>query len=168
MTIRHSIRTMTAHTFLIIGIGNTLRRDDGAGWVIASKLAESLGSTRLILVQQLAPELAMDLVAPEVAAVCFCDARLGAPVLSLQGVGDEATDPARVSHEISPATLLAYAAMLEPRLLPAWLVTIGGQDFDHGEGLSQPVQEGLARLPELANELAAEIAHLSLPIGLAD
>ncbi len=29
-------------TFLVIGIGNTLRRDDGAGWLFAQALADAL------------------------------------------------------------------------------------------------------------------------------
>ena len=69
-------------TFLVIGIGNTLRRDDGAGWFFAQALADALhnagAAVELILQQQLTPETA-EIVAEQAAAqVVFVDASVEA------------------------------------------------------------------------------------------
>lgn len=152
---------MNYDSLLIVGIGNPLRRDDGAGWVLAARLAALLPGARVLQVQQLAPELAIDLVAPDVAAVCFCDARSDRPGLHLERVG-EAPEPPRLSHEIGPGTLLAYAGTIG-RPPPAWLLTVGGTDFDHGEGLSAEVAAALDGLPALAATLAAVLGAQRRP-----
>jgi hydrogenase maturation protease len=134
---------------LIIGIGNPLRQDDGAGWVLAERLhamLEALGCpSRVRTVQQLAPEHAMDVAAPDVTAVCFTDVAVDAPGLRLIALDDiQPAGAARLTHEIGPGTLLAYASTLSNALPAAWLLTVGGNHFDHGEGLSEPVQAALA------------------------
>ena len=58
---------------LLIAYGNPLRQDDGAGLRLAEQMAgrwQAMGaSLRHVVVQQLAPELAVEIAAPEVAAV---------------------------------------------------------------------------------------------------
>ncbi len=67
---------------LIIGYGNSLRRDDGAGLVLAQRLAEQWKkdghAVRLLLTHQLMPEMALDLAESDVAGVLFVDAERGA------------------------------------------------------------------------------------------
>src|ERR1043166_1662215 len=60
---------------LVIGYGNTLRRDDGAGPAVASRLARRFQFTRCrcTTAHQLAPELAHDLL--QTRRVLFIDAR---------------------------------------------------------------------------------------------
>lgn len=135
---------------LIIGIGNPLRQDDGAGWVLAQRLAASLHAldlaTRVLCVQQLAPENAVDVVAPDVTTVCFVDVAVDAPGVRLAALGapGATAEPARLTHEIGPETVLAYAATLRAFVPHGWLLTVGGSAFEHGEGLSAPVQAALA------------------------
>lgn len=165
---------MTQGRLLVVGIGNVLRQDDGAGWALAEGLVSRLEARRepghpaphLLQVQQLTPELALEVVAPGVAAVCFCDVRIGDPVLRLERVTIEQGQPVRMSHEISPGTLLLYASVLDARPIPAWVVTVGGRWFDHGEGLSPEVQEALAGLDAVAAALAEE-THGSAAAGSA-
>ena len=45
-------------TALVIGYGNTLRSDDGAGVIAATRLAEKSSTHQVIAVQQLTPHLA--------------------------------------------------------------------------------------------------------------
>jgi hydrogenase maturation protease len=148
----------TMNGLLIIGIGNPLRRDDGAGWELATRLAALLPGARQIRVQQLAPELAVDLAAPGVAAICFCDVRSDKTGLHLERVG-ETPEPPRMSHEISPETLLAYTGTVGTAPA-AWLLTVGGADFDHGEGLSAETLAALEALPPAAAALATQLATL--------
>ena len=60
---------------LIIGFGNSLRRDDGAGPALANMVLahESFEDIRIIKAHQLTPELAEEVAAPDVSAVIFMD-----------------------------------------------------------------------------------------------
>lgn len=135
---------------LIIGIGNPLRQDDGAGWALAHRLADLLREMglpcRVLCVQQLAPESAVDVAAAEVTAVCFVDVAVNAPGLRLIALDalDDSAEHAQITHQIGPGTVLAYAGILRSDVPTAWLLTVGGIAFDHGEGLSDPVQAAIA------------------------
>ena len=138
---------------LIIGMGNPLRQDDAAGWVLAQRLASALAALeqpcRVLTVQQLAPELAVDVAANDVSAVCFVDVAVDAPGIRLAaldaalGAASDAVAP-RLTHEIGPRTLLAYAGILRNALPAAWLLTVGGSAFAHGVELSAAVHSALA------------------------
>ncbi len=134
---------------LIIGMGNPLRQDDAAGLALAARLATALATLeqpcRVLIVQQLAPELAVDVAANDVSAVCFVDVAVDALGIRLVAL-DEASEAVapRLTHEIGPRTLLAYAGILRNELPAAWLLTVGGSAFAHGEELSDAVQSALA------------------------
>jgi hydrogenase maturation protease len=156
-------------TILIVGVGNTLRGDDGAGPETARRLAEALAVTleehagedavRLLLLHQLTPEVALELAQPDVEAAIFTDAAAdSAPgevrVLRLHAAGGDAPS----SHHVAPALLLAMAQALYGRCPPAWLVTVGGAAYGHGEGFSPEVAAALERMPAVARELLPDIA----------
>ena len=147
---------------LIIAYGNSLRRDDGAGIALAERLVEVWQyqgiTTRLICVTQLMPELAAELLPDEIVAVLFVDAAVTEPPASIQIVPISAEpSKAALGHHCGPATILTYAAYLYHRQVPAWLVTIPGVDFGHGEGFSPAVDCFLAKAEEVAVRLLAEI-----------
>jgi len=130
---------------LLIAYGNSLRQDDGAGLRLAEQMAAhwlALGARmRHLAVQQLTPELAVEIAAPEVTSVVFVDTRaaaaLAGPVEITALTPPDAATPS-LAHHTQPGVLLAYASLLlEGRPAPpAWLVTTPGAAFDHGEGLS--------------------------------
>ncbi len=145
---------------LIFGVGNPLRRDDGAGHALAAALAPALeqatGETvRMISVQQLAPELAEPIAEAETSALFFCDAALphaGRPPLAAQRLALEEQGRSTLTHDVGPALLLAYATVLAPAQWappPAWLLTVDAADLEHGEGLSAGTQAALEGLPSL-------------------
>ncbi|MHC1697015.1 MAG: hydrogenase maturation protease [Geobacteraceae bacterium] len=144
---------------LLIGYGNLLRRDDGAGPVLAGKMEKQGGreDLRVITVHQLVPELAQDLAAAEVTAVLFLDACVsrcsGDTAVAVKPLGLVAPSPV-VGHHFSPADLLCYAELLRGATLPAWQITIPGIDFGYGEGLSDYSDNNLAA--------AFEVLHLFL------
>ena len=137
---------------LLIAYGNPLRQDDGAGLRLAELMVrcwqEQSTPLRHLTVQQLAPELALEIAEPGVSAVVFVDTRAVTPgdveAGAVEGVAvtplapPDAATPS-LGHHFQPDVLLAYAALLlEGRQTPpAWLVTVPGTAFDHGEGLSQ-------------------------------
>lgn len=149
---------------LIIGYGNTLRRDDGAGVALAKAVAaqwQAQGqSVCLNTVQQLTPELAVEIANDEVAAVVFVDAAATAngDKVGIRRLQADAGSPS-LGHHLDPATLLAYVRLFRPALPPVWLVTIGGEDFRLGEGFSAVVAQHLAAAPDIASDLLARISE---------
>lgn len=160
---------------LLIAYGNSLRQDDGAGLRLAERMAgycQAMGAlVRHLAVQQLAPELALEIAAPEVTAVVFVDTRAATELAGVVQIAPlappEAATPS-LGHHFQPGVLLAYAALLlEGRPAPpAWLVTVPGVAFEHGEGLSQTASAAIeaamasnARpLPHLMHDLAVGAA----------
>jgi len=136
---------------LIVAYGNPLRSDDGVGWIIADELRCRLASpeVEVVRLQQLLPEVAESVSRAE--AAIFVDAsRDGEPGdICRQPV---AAPPARVqfSHQLSPAEALGLACQLYGTTPQAFCVTLAGECFEHGEGLSQKVA---ARLPILVAEV---------------
>jgi hydrogenase maturation protease len=137
---------------LLIGCGNSLRRDDGAGLVLAELLERSwqLANSRVqrISVHQLTPELAERIAAESVSLVVFFDSRLttemqGKCVVEVQPLALTSSSPS-LAHHCNPETAMLYARLLNGTKVPSWKIAIGGRDFAHGEGLSPMAQEAIA------------------------
>lgn len=146
----------TARPVLIIGIGNTLRRDDGAGWFFADALAAALTAAgkrvHLELHHQLTPELAIEAVELQPGVIVFVDASVAvdeAVATPLAETGSEAP----VGHGPTPSALLTLMRRLYAVDAAAWLVQTPAHDFDHGEGLSAVAQRGVQSAPALALRL---------------
>jgi hydrogenase maturation protease len=146
---------------LVIGYGNTLRQDDGAGVALAERLVahwqgQQIPAT-LVTVPQLVPELAAEIAAAGVTRVVFVDAAVGAPQAGVQIrlLGHNELSPS-LGHHLDPAVLMAYTRLLYGRTVPAWLVTVPGVAFEYGEGLSAHVQAALATAPVLVDRILSE------------
>lgn len=157
---------------LLIGVGNTLRGDDGAGPRLAEALSRGLiaagWTTRLLLSQQLVPELAVEIAAQGLVAVVICDARVPVPGevgglrLIPQAAPREGRLPLAFTHEITVGTLCYYALSLkEPgqMLAPCWLATVPAFDLGLGEGLSPATEAALSGAAVLARSLAEHLAR---------
>lgn len=123
---------------LVIGYGNVLRSDDGAGVIAATRLAEQSSTRQVIAVQQLTPDLAENIASA--AEVVFVDAYAadqrdaGLRVESLSR-GD--TQPsAALDHHADPAALLRLADRLYGKRPTAWVIGIPAFRFDIGESVS--------------------------------
>ena len=146
---------------LVIAYGNSLRRDDGAGLILAERLEQEWSTHSVpverVEVHQLVPELAADLAKDEVAAVVFVDTRAVQPDESDPGVQIYPLStnnlPPGMGHHLSPATLLTYARLLYDKQPAAWMVATPGVDFGHGEGLSPLAQQAINTVAELSVKL---------------
>lgn len=56
-------------------------------------------------------------------------------------------------HNLAPAQLLAFCNQLYETEPQAFLVSIGGECFDHGETLSAAAKNALPRVVAIVNEL---------------
>ena len=160
-------------SLLILACGNDLRQDDGAGLALARQIAAANPHPDLIVdlicVHQLMPELALEVARPEVAAVLFVDTRVAIG----SGQGGQAENPGadltltaldqtvstgRLGHHLNAQMVLLYARELYAKEVPAWLITVPGYAFDHGEGFSPQVQALLAGADGFIAQVYAQIS----------
>ena len=154
---------------LVLGFGNTLRRDDGAGAVAARLLAADPrlagDDVEVREAYQLLPEMALDL--GEVALVIFVDADMRGlpgsieiheidPDTAARTDADARGEPGASSHHVGGGELVALAAELTGHAPRAVAVGIGVAALDVGEGLSPVVESALLRVVEVVAGLVAE------------
>lgn len=124
-------------TVLLIGIGNTLRRDDAAGSVVVERFAHR-SECHTLVAQQLLPEHADELA--DFDRVVFVDAAVPADRVRFERLGPVVRQPA-LGHKCDPAWLLRFCETLHGRSPQAWLLTVPAYDIGFGEGLSEPTRE---------------------------
>jgi hydrogenase maturation protease len=152
-----------ARAALVIGYGNTLRRDDGAGPMVADAVAGwGVSGLTAWSVHQLTPELAESVSRADL--VVFVDARhaQGGEKVILAPVSPDPSSTGVIGHVSDPGVVLYLAEALYGRCPEAaWLITIPAIDLEMGEGLSPQaqagVQEALARVADLVGKDAASV-----------
>jgi Ni,Fe-hydrogenase maturation factor len=152
---------------LLIAYGNSLRRDEGAGFVLADILETLLLETGVgverIDSRHLTPELVLDVAGENVLAVAFVDTRAVSTPIEEPWVQVERIVPAEISSAgpgpcLDPCELLACASFLFKKAPPAWLISIPGVDFGHGEGLSEITQQAIENGKEDLKSFARAIS----------
>ncbi|HEX6805129.1 MAG TPA: hydrogenase maturation protease [Terriglobales bacterium] len=148
----------------VIAIGNPLRCDDGLAWHAADQLqsAPPPPDLTILKVHQLTPEIAQDLSAVDLAIFVDASAAGAAGELHVQEV-KPGTQPNNLTHQATPAGVLALAAILFGKCPRALLVSLAAKSFDHGDSLSPEVME---KLPHLIRKLQELIADLRDDVSL--
>jgi hydrogenase maturation protease len=136
---------------LVIGYGNVYCRDDGVGYYVVNALRKRMGIPELqpdedgmdelgkdfdtLLAHQLVPEIAP--VTARYHTVVFVDAHTGIipEEIRVVPVKEEYAFHA-VTHHMSPGMLLAMARKVQGTAPPGYLVSIKGDDFNFGLGLT--------------------------------
>lgn len=140
---------------LIIGYGNTLRSDDGAGQRVAELVAEwKLPNVRSLPVHQLTPELAEPISQAEL--VIFVDAYPATPEQGLQvhqlcdyppypplERGELESEGLNIGHTGDPRSLLALTEFVYKNAPPAWWILIPAVNFEFGEDFSPETAQGI-------------------------
>jgi len=128
----------------IIGYGNPQRRDDGIGPYAVTKLREILNHKEGIhfyALHQLEPDLAFEL--RDATLIIFVDAAMN----ELRGgwewtrVEPELRSLSYLTHHINPAFLVGLLQSLYNENPEAWMISVQGEDFDIGEGLTKEVED---------------------------
>ena len=124
--------------WLIIGYGNQLRGDDGAGSLLAEQLQQQLPAerARVLPVHQLTPELALEIAAPAIDRVLFLDACRGQWEPLILTPLNPASASGSCGHQLSPELLLQIAAKLYGQAPPAYLMTLAASNLELGDPLS--------------------------------
>lgn len=157
---------------LVIGFGNTLRRDDGAGAVAARLLAVDPRLARdgveVREAYQLLPEMALDVAAVSLAIFVDADARglPGSievhqidPATAARDDADARAQPGASSHHVGVGALVALASALTGATPRAVAIGIGVADLEVGEGLSPAVEAAMPRVVEVVARVVTE--HLA-------
>jgi hydrogenase maturation protease len=134
------------HT-LIIGYGNVMRGDDGAGYIAAELLRERLRDPEIEILSQhqLLPEL-MEPIS-RAAHVIFIDASVSGRAGKVHRIPlRPAPACARFTHHATPESLLAGAQALYGHTPEATLYTIPGSSFETGEELTPSVRRAVNEL----------------------
>jgi hydrogenase maturation protease len=136
---------------LIVAYGNPLRCDDGVAWRAADALENRFSSEiEIVRLHQLTPELA-DAVR-NFGTVIFvdaasCDGSHDKPgTIRLEEIRGGTSEPARFSHVLSPKKILDLVLQLYGESPRAFVITVTGENFGHGESLSAPVASALPEL----------------------
>jgi hydrogenase maturation protease len=153
---------------LIIGYGNIYCRDDGVAFYIINALRRHQGLPELgpeedgyddlghpmdtLMLHQLVPETVSVIVGYQ--RVIFVDAHLGVIPDDVRVVTvQEEYGFHAVSHHMSPGMVLAAARKSTGRPLPAYLVSVKGENFEFGLGLSNPCKDRADQAAERILEL---------------
>jgi hydrogenase maturation protease len=143
---------------LIVGYGNPLRGDDGAGQAVAQALADPADMPGIEIVQchQLMPELAEPLATVDLAV--FVDAIQAGPPgsIAITRLQQAAMAASGFDHHLEPDALLGLASRLYGRAPDGFLVSVGAFSLALGEGLSEPVAAALPEAIAAVRRLVAE------------
>jgi hydrogenase maturation protease len=147
-----NLTSSQAVSLLVIGYGNTLRRDDGVGPKVAEAVAElNLPCVSAMACPQLTPELAEPISQAE--RVVFVDAAVDSPREVQLRELKPAESSQIMAHAAGPSTMLALARDVFGRSPEGWWLTIPVDDLGFGEELSTLAKAGfetaLAKIRDL-------------------
>jgi len=126
---------------LVIGLGHPLRRDDGVGLWVASRL-QNTDDLKVMGIQDLTPELIPQVAVADL--VIFVDSRVGSGPVRWERI--RSGDRPALTHAFTPRGLLSWAEHLFGRAAEAWLVTVPARDLSLGEGLSPRTRQAAEAL----------------------
>lgn len=170
---RMNAQSKEQRSLLLVGYGNTSRRDDGVAAYILEGLLSRLGlemdelggeddvdlspGLKVLFLHQLSPELAE--LAAGYETVIFVDAHVegsGWEPLSWQPVV-AVVEAGMVGHHLKPGVVIALAERLYGHRPNAFLLSVLGHDFDFGEVLSPQTahlaDQAIERLTEMVAAL---------------
>ncbi|MDA8375724.1 MAG: hydrogenase maturation protease [Planctomycetia bacterium] len=164
MYLRATSRLQTADwSLLCIGIGNSLRGDDGAGPAVVQRLRWKLNSRPIEgvatrIVTQLAPELVCDLVRTRCALFIDADVRPPPARLAVHAIQADPVVPAIpcVGHYETPERLLGLCRRYFGDAPDAYVLALGARAFGYGDPLSPALK---ALVHNLAEQLFNALIH---------
>lgn len=130
----------------VLGVGNPLRGDDGAAATLVQRVEASFPGVQWVLTHQLTPEWAETL--KEAQRVLVIDAAMEGPPVRHFRVSEEAAEKgwaAPSSHHFGPRELEVLARSLYGSRMRVSVLSLRGESFNLGEGLSSVLEERLVQ-----------------------
>ncbi len=139
---------------LVIGYGNDLRSDDGAGRVVADRIdALGLPGVEVRSVSQLTPELALEISGFD--TVVFVDASIDVMQTTSTAVSAAPAEPSAMSHYSSPESLLSMTATVGPVPSQAYAVSIPVANLGLGFELTPIAEIGVEQAVDMVTSIVA-------------
>ena len=143
----------------IIGYGNPQRGDDGVGSRVVAEVDRFLGGRpgiRTLVAHQPGPELVEDLQDADVILFVDAAAKPIADGWDCSRVKPQSSHHHHLTHHFSPGFLLGLLDSLYDRKPTAWMISIQGDDFEIGEGLTHGAEsrarQAVARIERFLDE----------------
>lgn len=149
---------------LVLACGNSLRGDDGFAVAIARCLQAGFCDprTEILASQQWTPELAEPISRADLVIFLDASVSLSPGSIRLQSVAPVVSRPGSLTHSVTPALLLGLAKQLYERVPEsAYLLTVGGESFEHPGRLSHSVRRAM---PAVLTQIKALLSGVSLPL----
>ena len=120
---------------LIVGIGNTLRSDDGVGAYVCEKMEKlNLPGTTTIIVQQLQVEMIEEMSHYD--HVIIVDASATNDTIQFEPLQENLQQTVASSHHVNASLIQTLSQKLYNKTLSLYLCAIPGSNFDTGDTLS--------------------------------
>ena len=131
--------------YLVIGYGNTLRSDDGAGQIVANQIVIwNLPDVRSLAIHQLTPELAEDIANTN--TVIFVDAVISSKQ-NLEKIEIKILECdnkyLNFGHTENPRSLLYLSKIIYNKIPKAYWILIPAINFEFGEKISDITKKGI-------------------------
>jgi len=124
-----------AEKLVIIGVGNTLRSDDGIGAYVCLQIdSMNLPGVTTIIVHQLHVELIEDLL--EYDTVIIADASVSGNDVEFVPLQVDETQAVSSTHHLNANMLVALIQKMYRKDIPIFLCSVLGENFEMGETLS--------------------------------
>ncbi len=140
---------------LVIGYGNDLRSDDGAGRAVAEMVSDlDLPGVQVRTMSQLTPELSLEISGR--ATVIFVDADVDATELTVRQVTAGPPGDGAMTHHGDPATLLSLTANVGPLPDEAFVISIPASNLEMGFAFSQRTEHAIGEAVDMIAAMALE------------
>lgn len=148
---------------LVLACGNPLRGDDGIAILLARYLRGEFCKPQAEVQssRQWTPELAEPISQADFVLFLDASAAIQPGEVQLKRIAPNREFSSSMTHSMSPESLLALAVQLYFRAPErAFLLTIGGESFDHADQVSETVRTAIPRALDL---IKAVLSGVSLP-----
>jgi hydrogenase maturation protease len=147
---------------VVIGFGNTLRKDDGAGVYAAERVAAEVGGVDVFVLQELTPELALSLSGRDL--VVFVDASTRASELTIRTVAG-ASGARHPDHALLPDDIVSLCGGLFPPA-PRSVLSIEVPAFDcaFGETMTPAAERMVDLCVDLIRDILSGKPRLEFPV----
>ena len=140
---------------LVIGYGNDLRSDDGAGRVVADRVDNlHLQGVEVRSVSQLTPELALEIGRFD--TVVFADASVEVTETTTAPVAAGPAAPSAMTHYSSPEALLGMTASMGQIPARAFAVSIPVVELGLGFELTPITEDGVDKAVAMVKEILTD------------
>lgn len=151
------MRSRAGEGVLIIGYGNELRGDDGAGRCVARLLAAA--GFDVIEAEELLPEFAERIAGSRLVVFVDCNVDVAPGKLAFSRVRTVGERPAVEHGQCTPEAVMDIVEMVYRERPEAWAMGIGPLSLEMEEGLSEEVGNAVEEAAELIANLAARQAE---------